>query len=72
MTRDEATELLNCSLSELADKLEISTAAIARWNPLVIPPLRESQIRDLSEGRIPVGLQKHKQTVSDVSKQTNV
>ncbi len=56
MTRDEALILLDCSLTELADKLYITTAAVARWNPEKIPPLRESQIRDLAEGRTPVGL----------------
>lgn len=56
MTRDEATTLLNCSLSELADMLEITTAAVARWNPLKIPFLREAQIRALAEGKPAVGL----------------
>lgn len=56
MTRDEATQLLGCNLSELADKLEITTAAVARWNPNKIPLLREAQIRDLAEGKPAVGL----------------
>jgi predicted transcriptional regulator len=30
MTRDEAIELLGCNLSELADSLGITTAAVAR------------------------------------------
>lgn len=56
MTRDEAITLLDCSLSELADKLEITTAAVARWNPNKIPLLRESQIRDLAAGKPAIGL----------------
>ena len=37
MTRDEAIELLGCNLSELADSLGITTAAVARWNKEQIP-----------------------------------
>ncbi|MHA3097768.1 Cro/CI family transcriptional regulator [Acinetobacter brisouii] len=47
MTRDEAIKLLDCSLSELAGKLKISTAAVAKWNKDQIPELREYQIRAL-------------------------
>jgi transcriptional regulator with XRE-family HTH domain len=31
MTRQEAAKLLNCSFAELAEKLGITTAAIAQW-----------------------------------------
>lgn len=56
MTRDEAITLLSCSLSELADKLEITTAAVARWDPNKIPLLREAQVRALAEGKPAIGL----------------
>lgn len=52
MTRDEAIELLGCNLSELADSLGITTAAVARWNKEQIPKLREYQIRDIAADRL--------------------
>lgn len=52
MTRDEATQLLNCTLSELADSLGISTAAVAKWNKDQIPRLREYEIRDIALKRV--------------------
>ena len=48
MTRDEAIQLLNCSLSELASQLGITTAAVAKWDKDEIPLLREYQIRELA------------------------
>lgn len=48
MTRDEAIQLLNCSLSELASQLGITTAAVAKWDKDKIPPLREYQIKELA------------------------
>lgn len=47
MTRDEAKKLLECNLSELASKLGITTAAVAKWNKDQIPKLREYEIRDI-------------------------
>ena len=52
MTRHEAIELLGCNLSELADSLGITTAAVARWNKEQIPQLREYQIRDIAADRL--------------------
>ncbi len=52
MTRDEAIELLGCNLSELADSLGITTAAVARWDKEKIPRLREYQIRDIAADRL--------------------
>lgn len=52
MTRDEATQLLNCTLSELADSLGITTAAVAKWNKEQIPRLREYEIRDIALKRV--------------------
>ena len=72
MTRDEATALLNCSLAELAVKLATTTSAIAQWDENEIPALREYQIRDLAEGKTPIGLQKRKQNVNQTTKQTNI
>lgn len=51
MTRDEATELLGCSLSELAGLLGITTAAVAKWDKKQIPKLREYEINDLALSR---------------------
>lgn len=48
MTRDEATQMLDCSLSDLADLLGISTAAVAKWSKDKIPALREYQIKELA------------------------
>lgn len=52
MTRDEATELLDCSLLELANLLGITSSAIAQWNKYKIPLLREYQIRSLANQRV--------------------
>lgn len=45
-------DLLGCNLSELADSLGITTAAVARWNKEQIPQLREYQIRDIAADRL--------------------
>lgn len=66
MTRDEAIKLLDCSLSELALRLDITTAAVAKWNKDQIPPLREYQIRELAEGRVPFGLCRSKQNLTHI------
>ena len=55
MTRQEAAKLLNCSLAGLAEKLGLTTAAIAQWgDDTDIPPLREYQVRELAAGRKPI------------------
>ncbi|QOW47259.1 MULTISPECIES: ribonuclease D [Acinetobacter] len=65
MTRQEAIKLLNCSYSELAEKLGITTAAVARWGDDVhIPSFREYQIRELATGRKPLGIKEPKQNVA--------
>lgn len=58
MTRDEAIKLLDCSYSELAEKLLLTTAAISRWADREIPYDREYEIRELAAGRIPVRILK--------------
>jgi len=53
MTRNDALALLKCSSSlELAQKLNISPAAVSQWNPDEIPLLREFQINKLHEETI--------------------
>ncbi|HJE54691.1 Cro/CI family transcriptional regulator [Acinetobacter sp.] len=71
MTRDEAIQLLDCSLSELADRLGITTAAVAKWNKQQIPRLREYEIRALAEGRTPYGLPSVKPNLPKVSNSIN-
>nr|WP_279052993.1 ribonuclease D [Acinetobacter tandoii] len=64
MTRDEAIQLLNCSLSELADSLGITTAAVAKWNKDKIPRLREFEIRDIASKREQATPSKSQQNVA--------
>lgn len=54
MTKTEALALLECSVTELACKLNISTQAISQWPDEKIPLAREYQIRDLAEGKEPL------------------
>ncbi|MDC5136824.1 Cro/CI family transcriptional regulator [Acinetobacter baumannii] len=54
MTKTEALALLECSVTELACKLSISTQAISQWPDEKIPLAREYQIRDLVEGKKPL------------------
>lgn len=54
MTKTEALALLECSVTELASKLSISTQAISQWPEEKIPLAREYQIRDLAQGNEPL------------------
>ncbi|MFX9718187.1 Cro/CI family transcriptional regulator [Acinetobacter baumannii] len=54
MTKTAALALLECSITELAYKLGISTQAISQWPEEKIPLAREYQIRDLVEGNEPL------------------
>ncbi|EHU1447027.1 Cro/CI family transcriptional regulator [Acinetobacter baumannii] len=54
MTKTEALALLECGVTELANKLSISTQAISQWPEEKIPLAREYQIRDLAEGKEPL------------------
>ncbi|MCH7294120.1 Cro/CI family transcriptional regulator [Acinetobacter higginsii] len=54
MTKQEALELLNCSVADLALKLEISSQAISQWSETKIPLMREYQVRDLAIGKTPI------------------
>lgn len=64
MTRDEAIKLLDCQLCEMAGKLQITTAAVAKWNKNKIPAFREYQIKELAAGRTPIGLSAEGQNLS--------
>lgn len=54
MTKTEALALVNCSIKELANKLNISHNAISQWKEERIPLAREYQIRDLAKGINPI------------------
>ncbi|MDC5529349.1 Cro/CI family transcriptional regulator [Acinetobacter baumannii] len=54
MTKTEALALLECGVTELANKLSISTQAISQWPEEKIPLAREYQIRDLAGGKEPL------------------
>lgn len=54
MTKSEALALLNCSVTQLAEKLGISHNAISQWDEKQIPLAREYQIRDLAAGNKPI------------------
>lgn len=73
MTRRQAMELLGFKkLFQLADKLELSTSAIAQWgDDEDIPEYREYEVRELAAGRTPKRLLKSKQNVSQVNNQEN-
>lgn len=54
MTKSEAMTLLKCSVTELAEKLSVSTQAISQWSEEKIPLAREYQILDLANGKKPI------------------
>lgn len=62
MTKSEALKLLKCNVTELADKLGISSQAISQWSEQKIPLAREYQVRDLANGLKPLD-----STVSNVA-----
>ena len=61
MTKSEALILLDCTITQLAEKLGISHNAISQWNENKIPVAREYQIRDLANGKKPI---KHNRSVA--------
>lgn len=69
MTRQEAAKILNCSLAGLAEKLGVTTAAIAQWgDDSSIPPLREYQVREIAAGRQPTIRARTKQKLAQIQK----
>lgn len=54
MTKTDALRLLDCTVTQLAEKLGISHNAISQWPENKIPLAREYQIRDLAEGKKPI------------------
>ncbi len=65
MTRQEAAKLLNCSFADLAEKLGITTAAVAQWgDDKEIPLLREIQVKELAAGRNPLLKSKARSNIS--------
>lgn len=54
MTKQEALKILNCTVTDLAAKLEVSSQAISQWSEHKIPLAREYQIRDLAKGKTPI------------------
>lgn len=54
MTKSEALTLLNCTVTQLAEKLGISHNAISQWEEKQIPLAREYQIRDIANGNKPL------------------
>ncbi len=54
MTKSEALTLLDCTVTQLAEKLGISHNAISQWSEKKIPLAREYQIRDLASGKEPI------------------
>lgn len=54
MTKTDALRLLDCTVTQLAEKLGISHNAISQWPENKIPLAREYQIRDLVEGKKPI------------------
>lgn len=54
MTKSEALQLLDCSVTQLAEQLGITHNAISQWDENKIPLAREYQIRDLANGKQPI------------------
>ncbi|MFI8146959.1 Cro/CI family transcriptional regulator [Acinetobacter sp. ABJ_C5_2] len=57
MSKDEAFKLLGVNGVGLAGLLGIEPSAVYQWPDQKIPLVREYQIRDLAEGKVPL---KHK------------
>lgn len=68
MNRKEAMQLLGFTkLIHLADKLELTTSAIAQWGDGDIPDYREYEVRELAAGRTPIRLIKSKKNLAQPS-----
>lgn len=73
MTRKEAMALLGCDkLYQLAEKLYLSTSAIAQWRDNDdIPEYREYEVRELAAGRTPIRLHKLLKSKQNLSHANN-
>lgn len=69
MTRNEAMKILGLTqFQQLADKLELTTSAIAQWrDDENIPDYREYEVRELAAGRLPIRLLRAKENLSQVN-----
>lgn len=54
MTKTEALSLLGCSITQLAEKLGITSQAVTQWPEEKIPLAREYQIKDIAKGVEPI------------------
>lgn len=73
MTRQEAMQKLGIKkFYQLADKLELTTAAIAQWGDEDIPDFREYEVNELLAGRTPKRLLKTKQNLSKQAIELNI
>lgn len=74
MTRSEAMVLLGVKkFFQLADKLELTTSAIAQWgDDKDIPPFREYEVRELHAGRTPKRLLKTKLNIGSSANPENI
>ena len=51
MTKDEALQIADGSVNELARMLGIKHSAVSQWNEEKIPELREYQIKEIIDKR---------------------
>lgn len=73
MTRQEAMQKLGIKkFYQLADKLELTTAAIAQWGDSDIPDFREYEVNELVAGRVPKRLLKSKQNLTKPKIEANI
>lgn len=73
MTRDEAMKKLGITkFYQLADKLELTPAAIAQWGDEDIPDHREYEVNELVAGRTPKRLLKSKQNLTKQAIDQNI
>jgi len=74
MTRRQAMALLGLEkLIQLADALELTTAAIAQWgDDKDIPKFREYEIKELAAGQTPKRLLQSKQNLINSIKNRNI
>ena len=73
MNRNEAMQKLGVKkFYQLANKLEISPAAITQWGDEDIPEYREYEVNELVAGRTPKRLLKSKQNLTKQPLEQNI